>query len=388
MSGLPVPVGADGGDPPIIRLMRVVMRGTGGTGGWPEPDCPCASCAGAARTGVARAPSTVEVDGTLRFDLGGPPRVGAGAGGGASAGGGADRDRAGTGVSAGGGGHIVREVPGGWDVTGPDGQRLLCARTGEVPEPPEDARPYDYAVLDMLGDPTWLGLLRVRGLVTDSTRIGLACADHRAASEHELTGLCEAWEVQVPRDGCQIEPRRYAAKRRVLVVGGARSGKSERAERRVAAQPDVTYVATGPDRPGDGEWAARVAEHRARRPAWWRTAETTELAAVLRSATGTLLIDGIGTWLASVMDECGVWDGDPVGRKRLAARTDELVRAWRETLNYVVAVSDEVGLGVIPETPAGRLFRDELGKLNQALSRESEMTEFVLAGRVLPLPLW
>jgi adenosylcobinamide kinase/adenosylcobinamide-phosphate guanylyltransferase len=54
----------------------------------------------------------------------------------------------------------------------------------------------------------------------------------------------------------------------------------------------------------------------------------------------------------------------------------------------MVAVSDEVGFGLVPETPAGRMFRDELGRLNQYLGRESEMTEFILAGRVIPLPLW
>ena len=107
----------------------------------------------------------------------------------------------------------------------------------------------------------------------------------------------------------------------MLVLGGARSGKSERAELRVAGEPEVTYVATGPDGAGDPEWAARVAAHRARRPAWWRTAETTDLAGVLRTARGAVLIDGIGTWLAAVMDECGAWHGRRGGPARLAART-------------------------------------------------------------------
>jgi adenosylcobinamide kinase/adenosylcobinamide-phosphate guanylyltransferase len=293
-------------------------------------------------------------------------------------------------AAPGAGGGVVREIPGGWDVTGGDGERLLCAReAGAVPEPPADAAPYDYAVLDLLGDPAQLGLLRKSGLVTGSTAVALGFADHRAASERELAELGGFWDVQVMRDGGEMEQRRYGQKwRRVLLVGGARSGKSERAEARVAAEPDVTYVATGPAVPGDAEWAARVAAHRARRPAWWRTVETTDLAGILAGQQGTLLIDGIGTWLAAVMGECGVWDDAPGARQRLAARTTQLVRSWRETRYHVVAVSDETGFGVVPETPAGRVFRDELGRLNQALARESELTEFVLAGRVMPLPLW
>ena len=96
----------------------------------------------------------------------------------------------------------------------------------------------------------------------------------------------------------------------MLVLGGARSGKSERAELRLAGEPEVTYVATGNRGADDPDWAARVAAHRARRPAWWRTAETTDLAGLLATARGALLIDGIGTWLAAVLDECGL------GRRR------------------------------------------------------------------------
>jgi adenosylcobinamide kinase/adenosylcobinamide-phosphate guanylyltransferase len=174
------------------------------------------------------------------------------------------------------------------------------------------------------------------------------------------------------------------------VLGGARSGKSEQAELRLAGEPDVTYVAAGPGGSvgpgGDPEWAARVAAHRARRPAWWRTVETTDLAGMLAGARGALLIDGIGTWLAAAMDECGAWDGSADSAARLAARVAGLVGAWRQTGAYVVAVSDEAGLGVVPGTPAGRLFRDELGRLNQALAAESEEAELVVAGRVVPLP--
>jgi adenosylcobinamide kinase/adenosylcobinamide-phosphate guanylyltransferase len=261
--------------------------------------------------------------------------------------------------------------------------------------PPQDAAPYDVAFLDLLGDPAQLGWLRARGLVTADTATLVAFADHRVSSERELGRRCGFWRVRLAGDGEAVSQPRSGQNdldldlgrgtRRVLVLGGARSGKSERAELRVAGEPEVTYVATGPDGAGDPEWAARVAAHRTRRPAWWRTAETTDLAGLLRTARGTVLIDGIGTWLAAVMDECGAWQGGEAARARLAARTGELAGAWRQTRAYVVAVSDETGLGVVPATPAGRLFRDELGRLNRTLAAESEEAELVVAGRVLPL---
>jgi adenosylcobinamide kinase/adenosylcobinamide-phosphate guanylyltransferase len=253
---------------------------------------------------------------------------------------------------------------------------------------------YDVAFLDLLGEPTQLGLLRARGLITADTVTVLAFADHRVPSEGELRRRCGFWRVVLAGDGETVTTARSAEKRtdagrapwRVLVLGGARSGKSEQAELRVAGEPDVTYVATGPGRgAADPEWAARVAAHRARRPAWWRTVETTDLASVLAGASGALLIDGIGTWLAAAMDECGAWDGSADAAAQLAARIGALTGAWRQTRSRVVAVSDETGLGVVPATRAGRLFRDELGRLNQVLAAESEETELVVAGRVVPL---
>src|SRR5580693_8548906 len=347
--------------------MRVLVEGSGGPAGWPQPGCRCASCL--RMSGNPRARSTIIVDDLVRLGVEGAG--GAGAGG------------------AGAEGYRVLRIAGGWEVTAPDGGRLLY---GGVPE--EGARAYDIAFLDLIGAPAQLGLLRRRGLITADTVTAVAFADHRVPSEDELRRRCGFWRVTLAGDGDAVTTDRSAEKRidarrapwRVLVLGGARSGKSEQAELRVAGEPDVTYVATGPGREaGDPEWAARVAAHRARRPAWWRTAETTDLAGVLAGASGAVLIDGIGTWLAASMDECGAWDGSAEGAARLAGRIGELAGAWRQTQAHVVAVSDEAGLGVVPATPAGRLFRDELGRLNQVLAAESEEAELVVAGRVVPL---
>ncbi len=165
---------------------------------------------------------------------------------------------------------------------------------------------------------------------------------------------------------------------RVLVLGGARSGKSAHAESLVADCADVVYLATSAPATGDDEWARRVAAHRARRPAGWTTLETTAPSDLLRG--GTVLVDSVTTWVAALMDETGVWADEPGALDRLAGRCDALVNAWTMTPAHVVAVSDEVGLGVVPETRAGRLFRDALGEVNQRLAGTADAVWFVVAG--------
>ena len=165
---------------------------------------------------------------------------------------------------------------------------------------------------------------------------------------------------------------------RVLVLGGSRSGKSAFAESLLEGHEDVTYLATSAGAPDDAEWASRVAKHRARRPAGWSTLETTAPSDLLRR--GTVLVDSVTTWVAALMDETGVWADEAGADERLAGRCDALVNAWAMTPAHVVAVSDEVGLGVVPETRAGRLFRDVLGEVNQRLAGTADEVWFVVAG--------
>lgn len=174
---------------------------------------------------------------------------------------------------------------------------------------------------------------------------------------------------------------------RILVTGGVRSGKSTHAESLIGDEP-ATYVAAGPapDAQADPDWAARVAAHRARRPSSWTTVETQDLAGAVRRAEQPVLIDCLGTWLTGVIDEAGAWEQDAdVVHGIVVAHTDELVVAVQECGHHVVVVTNEVGLGVVPEHRSGRLFRDLLGTVNQRVAAACDEVHLVVAGRVLRL---
>lgn len=176
--------------------------------------------------------------------------------------------------------------------------------------------------------------------------------------------------------------------RRTLVLGGARSGKSVEAERRLESFPEVVYVATGGTRDGDAEWARRVGLHRERRPASWRTVETCELVPLLAEDGPPLLIDCLALWLTDAMDRAGAWNDEvwaEHGRQELGERTAALVAAVRATRRQVVLVSNEVGSGVVPATASGRRFRDELGRLNARVAGECEHVLLVVAGQATVL---
>lgn len=151
-----------------------------------------------------------------------------------------------------------------------------------------------------------------------------------------------------------------------LVLGGARSGKSSWAEAQFEDYEAVDYVATSLVPHDDPEWSARVELHRSRRPATWRTMETIDIAAVLREDNeAPVLVDCLALWLARVLDDVDAWQAaEDQWRPALEAHVDDLVDAIRETRRDVVLVSNEVGSGVVPGTASGRLYRDELGRLN------------------------
>jgi len=175
---------------------------------------------------------------------------------------------------------------------------------------------------------------------------------------------------------------------KVLVTGGVRSGKSRHAESLLPAGEVVTYVAPGPTtaEDGDPDWAARIAAHRDRRPATWVTRETRDLATAVREATGPVLVDCLGTWLSALLDAEDAWTSpsDQV-RDLVERRLVDLTDALAASPRTVVLVTNEVGLGIVPEHRSGRLFRDLLGTVNQRVAAVCDDVVLVVAGRTLTL---
>jgi adenosylcobinamide kinase / adenosylcobinamide-phosphate guanylyltransferase len=162
-----------------------------------------------------------------------------------------------------------------------------------------------------------------------------------------------------------------------LVLGGARSGKSAFAERLVAeAAATRIYLATATA--GDDEMRERIAHHRARRSDGWRTVEEplalVEALARENRAGNAILVDCLTLWLSNLMHAGKDVD---IESRRLAA-------SLREVSAKIVLVSNEVGLGLVPETPLGRAFRDAQGRLNQAVGAAVSNVAFIAAG----LPIW
>jgi adenosylcobinamide kinase/adenosylcobinamide-phosphate guanylyltransferase len=168
--------------------------------------------------------------------------------------------------------------------------------------------------------------------------------------------------------------------RRVLVLGGARSGKSAHAEALLAPEEAVDYVATAQSDANDAEWAERIARHREHRPEHWRTVEADDVPTVLAATGGAVLVDSVTAWLGSLLEAAGPQRDEPDAKDRLAAEVDRLVGAWAATERLVVAVSDEVGSGLAPAAGPTRLFRDALGLLNQRLAASSDEVWLVTAG--------
>jgi len=175
----------------------------------------------------------------------------------------------------------------------------------------------------------------------------------------------------------------------VLVTGGVRSGKSTHAESLLAAETQVTYVAPGPAY-DDADWQERLARHRQRRPATWLTVETGDVAAAVAAAPGAVIVDCLGTWLTRLLDDAGPqgagWDLSAEALAGLVRpRVDALAAAVARASATVVLVTNEVGLGVVPEHRSGRVFRDLLGEVNQGVARACDEVHLVISGRVLRL---
>ncbi|GAB2746915.1 bifunctional adenosylcobinamide kinase/adenosylcobinamide-phosphate guanylyltransferase [Nocardioides pakistanensis] len=301
-----------------------------------------------------------------------------------------------------------------YDVTTADARLLYATDTGPLPE--ETVAAMDGAAFDLVlleetfGDhgehhtdhlhlatfADQLRRLRAVGAVTEHTDVVAVHLSHHNPPTAELARRLADWGARVVDDGTVLRPAPVVepapvvqpVETRTLVIGGARSGKSREAERLLAAEPAVTYVATSYPSGTDDEWDQRIARHREDRPAHWATEETLDLAALLGASGEPLLVDCLTLWLTRVMDRHDAWDDNAwrsSAEKAVTAEIDELVAAWRGTRRRVVGVTNEVGQGVVPDTTSGRRFRDLMGRLNARLAAETEDVRWCVAGRVTRL---
>ncbi len=157
-----------------------------------------------------------------------------------------------------------------------------------------------------------------------------------------------------------------------LVLGGARSGKSRQAEALVEALPGPwTYIATA--QAYDDEMRGRIAEHRARRPEGWLTVDAPlALPEAIREvpAGRPLLVDCLTLWLTNLI----------LAERDVGAASAELIAACAVASGPIVLVSNEVGLGIVPENALARRFRDEAGRLHQRLAARADRVIFMVAG--------
>ena len=178
--------------------------------------------------------------------------------------------------------------------------------------------------------------------------------------------------------------------RLTLVLGGSRSGKSEFAENLVreaeCAGKKVVYIATCESRPEDREMAERIDRHRKRRPSSWRTEEEAlaleETLLGLESGT-VALVDCLGLWVSNLL--FSLPEQQEGKEEEILRRAEAFCRAASASAADVVAVSSETGLGVIPPTPLGRLYRDLLGLANQEAARSAGEAWLVVAGLSMKL---
>jgi len=165
--------------------------------------------------------------------------------------------------------------------------------------------------------------------------------------------------------------------RSTLVLGGARSGKSRYAEELVEACGKGLYLATAEAVGDDAEMAARIAKHQDRRGDVWKTIEEPLDVANIISSQSTadrpVLVDCLTLWLSNLM----------FAKRDIDAATTELIVALEKSVAPVVLVSNEVGLGIVPENALAREFRDSAGRMNQVVATACDRVVFMAAG--LPL---
>ena len=170
---------------------------------------------------------------------------------------------------------------------------------------------------------------------------------------------------------------------KILVTGGSSSGKSEFAEALAAKNKSVIYLATATSNRNDREWQSKILKHQQRRPAEWKTVETSlemELASYIERALESecLLIDSLGTWVANFLElDLVEWQ----------QKCDRLLLSLETSSAKIILVGEETGWGIVPAYASGRLFRDRLGYLSRKIANVVDVTYLVAGGHILNLSL-
>ncbi|MBF0779535.1 MULTISPECIES: bifunctional adenosylcobinamide kinase/adenosylcobinamide-phosphate guanylyltransferase [unclassified Granulicatella] len=183
-----------------------------------------------------------------------------------------------------------------------------------------------------------------------------------------------------------------------LVTGGVRSGKSDFAEQQIWHEQDVCYIATGVMHQKDEEFSERIKQHQERRPSSWATLEQyydlaqcfahqqhkTYLLDCVTMLTTNILFDKVAT---QYPDKMAMADDDFLTREQQSGLIDQLLVEWQAILRSIKAssatvwmVTNEVGMGIVPETRLGRFYRDLQGKINQLIAKEADEVYLVICG--------
>lgn len=171
-------------------------------------------------------------------------------------------------------------------------------------------------------------------------------------------------------------------KKLTFIMGGARSGKSRYAQQ-MAEESGKTVLFVATATAGDEEMAARIRTHRASRPAGWQTLEAPlHVGQAIRQApqTGLILVDCLTLLASNVLMELPESTQEAEYEAALMVEIDDLIGAYWESAAEWVVISNEVGLGLVPPYPMGRMYRDALGKANQRLAQEAGVVYFMVAG--------
>jgi adenosylcobinamide kinase/adenosylcobinamide-phosphate guanylyltransferase len=169
-----------------------------------------------------------------------------------------------------------------------------------------------------------------------------------------------------------------------FILGGARSGKSAFAQRLAMKGRQVLFVATAEAH--DDDMARRIEAHRKDRPAEWDTLEEpVDLAESLKDAVAaydTVVVDCLTLWVSNLLLK---YEGEADCEKRILASADGLLEVIASSNANWIVVSNEVGLGIVPEYALGRVYRDALGRVNQRFAAQADTAYFMVAGLALDL---